>query len=121
MIEAIKIFEEWCKRNDMELNKHKSAILVLKLDNKTHNVHKDSNIRGVHLKKEYKYLSIVFSDTARTTQFVADKKTVIVGIANQLKKLFRNSSVPLVRHLATKQLATAKGAAALFILYPMCE
>jgi Reverse transcriptase (RNA-dependent DNA polymerase) len=67
MMAAIKDPEEWCKKNDMELNKKKSAIMVLKMDNKTRDVNKDSEIGGVPVTKEYKYLGLFFSDTARTT------------------------------------------------------
>ena len=58
----------------MELNKSKSAVLVLKKDYKTRDFHKDTDIRGVPVKKEFKYLGVVFTDTARKTQFVKGKK-----------------------------------------------
>ena len=102
MIVAIKIVEEWCAKNDMEMNNGKSAILVLKLDNKTRNVFKDNQLREVPVLKEYKYIGIIFTDTASTNNFVEGKKKVIIKIAHQIKNAFGNSSVPLVRLLATK-------------------
>jgi hypothetical protein len=63
---AIRTTNSWCERTGMEINRDKSAILVLRKDRRTPRVERgkvDAKIEGIGVMKEYKYLGVTIQDT----------------------------------------------------------
>ena len=58
---AIRATNAWCERTGMEVNRDKSAILVLRKDRRTPGVERgkvEAVIEGIGVVKEYKYLGV---------------------------------------------------------------
>jgi hypothetical protein len=63
---AIRITNAWCNQTGMEVNKDKSAIMVLRKDRRTPGVERnngDEKIEGIGVVTAYKYLGITVEDT----------------------------------------------------------
>lgn len=61
---AWSIIDSWSSRNKIEENKAKSAVLKLRVDNRTP-MPTTWNFHDIPLVKEYKYLGITFTDTLK--------------------------------------------------------
>ena len=55
--QAITIITQWCERTKMALNKAKSGIMVVRVDNRTRPI-KQKEISGIPIVTSYKYLGV---------------------------------------------------------------
>ena len=55
---AIKIVEEWTRKNKMKINKKKSGIMIFKKKRRKNAENEEKEITGYPIVEEYKYLGI---------------------------------------------------------------
>ena len=57
---TLNVLENWCKSNDMEINKKKSGVLIARIDKRTPN--QATSFNGIPLVNQYRYLGIDIND-----------------------------------------------------------
>jgi hypothetical protein len=92
---AIKVIEDWCNKNDIELNKKKSGIIVLN----NHEELKAIVIEGIPVVKSYKYLGVLIDDKLKIDKHITEieekVKTYFIRY-NWLKKRYFTPSCLMV-------------------------
>lgn len=59
---CMKMIQDWAEENKIRINKAKSAIMRLKVDNRTPEP-VETDIEGIKFVREYKYLGVTFTNT----------------------------------------------------------
>ncbi len=53
MISALNVLERWCEKNSMQINKKKSAIMVIKVDRRTPIQYATNQLKGIDIVESY--------------------------------------------------------------------
>jgi hypothetical protein len=70
MTNALNYLDQWCEASGMEINKSKSAVLVIRNDKRTRDPEYTS-INGYPIRNDYNYLGVKFTDTGSTKSHTA--------------------------------------------------
>ena len=84
LIRSLKLAEDWCRVNNVPINKTKSTILNIRSDARTRRV-RFEQCRGIPVKPEMKYLGVTISDTGSAVP----QKKLITSKLKQFKTLLR--------------------------------
>ena len=88
LFRAMDIIFNWCLKNNAEVNKSKSGILVSKLDDRTPD-YPQKHLRGIPVVDQYRYLGVSVSNTFEITKNLTEKRDEVQRIANSLRFLFQ--------------------------------
>lgn len=70
---AVNIFEEWSSRNNILINKNKSAILQIRLDGRTPAI-QATHLEGIPVKNVYNYLGVWIDDSLNFHELIIQKR-----------------------------------------------
>jgi hypothetical protein len=116
---AIRVTNSWCERTGMEVNRDKSAILVLRKDRRTPGVERgkvDAKIEGIRVVKEYKYLGVTVQDTMICNK-VDEAGNEASRLSRKMEGIFKKLKNIPVQLIIQRTLCLAKGNYAASLLY----
>lgn len=91
---AINMFEDWCKKENMIINKakNKSGIVLIQKSRKNNRL-KIKEINGILVEKNYKYLGTIISETGKIKEAIQEVQKKTNYIAWKLAPVIKSTSL----------------------------